>query len=244
MITKSEWQAVYAELMADERRRLGDPPTFGEVSAYVRGELSAKEEERVRELLACYPELARAIAEPFPAEDSAADRELMSDEELAAGWAALEKRIDGAKVGVLRFPYGWISLAASLMLVFAGLYWGVTERMNRPQIVSATFAELRSSATRGGGRMPLPLVANRGQYQIAVPVLTGTDFTSFRIRIVDMQGDRLWQSEVVERPDRSIAVKIPTKFLDPGVYDIELIGVDGVGREEELVSYAVEVPER
>lgn len=244
MITKSDWEAVRDQLMAEERRRLGEPPTFEQLSAYMRGELSAAEEERMRDLLACYPELARAIAEPFPEEDAVADREVMSDEELESRWVELEGRINGARAGVLRFPLAWTALAASLLLVFGGVYWN-TVRL-RPQIVPASaavgFEELRNRPTRGGRTTPVLLTATDEEYRIAATIPNTVEQTSFRIGIVDAQHDKLWQSEIVKQPDHSIAVKIPTKFLDPGSYDIELIGVDGAGKEEKLARYPIEVP--
>jgi hypothetical protein len=240
---KSNWQAAHEEWMAEERRRLGDPPAFEKVSAFLRGELSAIEEEQVRAQLACHPELARALVEPFPDEDPAAERALVSDAELSERWAAIERRIDGPRVGVLRFPHAVSALAASLMLVFAGLYWSVAVRVAQPEIVSAEFTELRPGATRGAGRNPMPLTANHGEYQIAVPLVTVDGLTNFRVRIEDAHGERLWQSEVVESPESAIAVKIPASFLDPGVYDVQLIGVDGAN-EEELIAYPVKVSER
>src|ERR1051325_10204358 len=65
MITKTEWQGLHQQLMADERKRMGDPPTAEEVLAYMSGELSAEEEERIRERLVCYPELVRTLTAPF-----------------------------------------------------------------------------------------------------------------------------------------------------------------------------------
>ena len=60
MITKSDLKAVFDQMTAEERQRLPEPPTVEEMLAYRRGELSADEESRVRELLICYPELLRA----------------------------------------------------------------------------------------------------------------------------------------------------------------------------------------
>ena len=51
MTTKTEWQAVNQALMADDRRRVGEPPAAEEALAYMRGELSEEEAVRVRERL-------------------------------------------------------------------------------------------------------------------------------------------------------------------------------------------------
>lgn len=84
------WQEVSRALMANQRVELGDPPTAEEMLAYSRGGLPEAEEERIRDLLVAYPELARMYGAAFPDEG-----ENVSEAELAAAWNALERRISG-----------------------------------------------------------------------------------------------------------------------------------------------------
>src|SRR5688572_17069965 len=94
MNTKSDWDAVRQQLMADERRRVELPPTSEEMLAYTRGELSAEEEERMRERLVCYPELVRTLTEAFPDEDPRpGDAGYVSDEEMTRRWAEIQSRV-------------------------------------------------------------------------------------------------------------------------------------------------------
>lgn len=77
-ITKQEWleiiRDVFQDLAEKERQRLGPVEQLETetIIAYVKGELSNEEEDRVREFIYAYPELAdvvldahRAINTPF-----------------------------------------------------------------------------------------------------------------------------------------------------------------------------------
>lgn len=57
MITKNDWDAALDAWVAEERERLGGPPSPEEIAAYLHGELPTAEEARVRALLVYYPEL-------------------------------------------------------------------------------------------------------------------------------------------------------------------------------------------
>src|SRR5688500_16910631 len=96
MITKSDWQAVHQEMTAEERRKLGEPPTTEEMLAYSHGELSAENVERVKAWLVCNPDMARALMEPFPSDDAKpGDADFLSEEELSKRWASLQQSIHG-----------------------------------------------------------------------------------------------------------------------------------------------------
>jgi len=63
MISKEDWDDVYRKLIADGRNRVEGPPTFEEVEALSRGDLTEEAAERVREALSCYPDLLRVFTE-------------------------------------------------------------------------------------------------------------------------------------------------------------------------------------
>src|SRR5207302_11169100 len=92
MTTKSELSAANRELMAEERLSIGEPPTAGEVLAYMRGELTADEKVRIRERLIAYPELVRTLTAPFPEGAEPDHPDYLSDHEFARHWSALQKR--------------------------------------------------------------------------------------------------------------------------------------------------------
>lgn len=69
MTTKAEWNAALDSWVAEERDRLGGPPSPEEVVAYLSGELSGDAGARVRALLVYYPELTPLLdgrIEPRP----------------------------------------------------------------------------------------------------------------------------------------------------------------------------------
>jgi len=93
VIKRTDWEAADRELLAEGRQRLGDPPTDDELLAFSRGELKGEEASRIRELLCCYPALARAVAMPFPEEIRPGDPDFLPDDVLEQDWAALEARL-------------------------------------------------------------------------------------------------------------------------------------------------------
>lgn len=95
MIKKSDWAAAYRELIVEGRQRLDEPPEEEQLLAYFRGELSEEETARVREILVYYPELVRALEQPFsvPFEGKPGDAEVLSDEEMAQDWESLQARL-------------------------------------------------------------------------------------------------------------------------------------------------------
>lgn len=97
MIKKTDWQAAYRDVVREGRQRLGDPPTYEELQAYFEGELLEERASRVRELLACYPELVKVLAQPFPFpyEGKPGDPDFLTDEELDQDWKALQERVTG-----------------------------------------------------------------------------------------------------------------------------------------------------
>ena len=120
MIRKEEWDAAYRRLIVDGRRDAGPPPSFEEVEALSRGELSEQDAERVRAALACYPDLLRVFSEPFP-QDAA---EVLSGEQLADDLAKIRERVRRSTVQPLpasrrrTSPRGW-AIAAGLAIAIA-----------------------------------------------------------------------------------------------------------------------------
>ena len=121
MITKSEWRSINESLNSEERARL-EPPAFDEVLQYMRGELPAEDEERMRERLVPFPELVRALTAQFPTEGAKpGDPDYVSDDEFAKQWAFLKHRAKRKSASQFWPAIG--SVAAALAIVFGGLFW-------------------------------------------------------------------------------------------------------------------------
>jgi len=245
----------------EDRRRLGEPPTAEELLAYRRGELSVAEEARVRELLVCYPELARALTVPFPVEGAApGDPDFLTDAEFATHWASLQKRVHDEdavatrpeEARVLQF---WrrasTALAAALLLAFGGLLWQAQSRarlakeLGDPRVTSEEQL-LLPDGQRGGGDGSLTLAAEGDSFLLIAPLVGGSQFPRYRLEIVDLSTTpprALWSSTALHRRfNDTFAILVPRPFLKPGRYQIVLSGVDGA-HEERLATYTLRVPE-
>jgi hypothetical protein len=266
MIRKSDWQEANRELMAENRGRLGEPPTAEKLLAYSRGELSAEEEARVRELLVCDPDLARSFTIAFPTEGATpGDPDYLTDAEFAKHWEFLQKRAHGAKAGTQPSAGGRVlqfwqrtsaALAAALVLAFGGLLWQAQSRarlakeLAEPRVASEEQL-LLPDGQRGGGDGSATLSTEGDFYLLVVPLIVppanGGQIARNRLQIVDLSANPplpLWSSTALQRRDNdTFAILVPRTFLKPGKYQIVLYGADG-GREERLTSYSLRVPRR
>jgi hypothetical protein len=217
MITKADWQSVNQELMADQRERLGEPPTADELLAYMRGELPPEDEERVRELLVCYPELARSLAEPFPAQPGFFETHAVSFYRVAA------------------------AVAAAVAILFGVMLWRSQQTGIDPR-VSWKAVTLMPDGSRGA-EQPIVLEADT-DYLLAPAILDQREFAGYRVDLVDA-GTRpprvVWSGRRERREDDTFVVDVQRSFLKPGRYQLVVYGIEG-SRAEELARYTIRVP--
>ena len=239
MNTKSDWTAVHEQMLEEQRRRLGPPPTVEELEAYSRGELSPGEEDRVRALLVCYPDLARTL---ISYDDVEADDSL-TPEQLAADWKSLQKRLPAADRtnNVLPFWRTTAAIAAALAVVFGGLLWRARSELSQPRLATEEYV-LRSDGARGPGDDAV-VVSARGELVLFSGVLRPqTDFKQYRLDLVSADGNKLWSSAVQPwREDGYFSLLIPRSQLERGRrYQVVLNGVDGA-RQEVLEKYSIRI---
>ncbi len=251
MITKTEWQTVTRQLMADDRRRLGEPPTAEEMLAYTRGELTPEQEARVRERLVCHPDLVRTLTEPFPAAGAEpGDPDFLPDEEFASHWTAMQTRMRGERPAegarVLQFwsVQFWrtsAALAAMLAVVFGTLLWQARSRVSEPRVWEQQV--LLPDGRRGPGTDATTLTAQGESVLLVIQLMGARDFDRYRFELVNVDSRRsLWSSAALEPPDgNAVAILVPRRLLKPGTYQIVAYGVAGVS-EERLASYSLRVP--
>jgi hypothetical protein len=242
MTNKTDWQEANRRLTAEQQQQLGDPPTAEEMLAYGRGELSADEEERIRDLLVAYPELARMYSAPFPEEPE----QKVADEAIAAGFQDVQRRLAGPAL-TRRAPvrhYIPTTIAAALALVFFGLYVQAENRARDnargrdvPYVLGAP-QELDPDGSRGGGA-PTPLRKDGEAYLLEPHLINQLRFAHYTIELHDQSGV-VWTSHSAE-PDGNGAflIAIPHGFLRAGItYQLQIFGVDGQARRP-LGSYDV-----
>jgi len=243
MITKSDWQAANRQLMTDDRRRVGEPPTAEEMLAYTRGELSAEEEARVQQRLACHPELVRTLTETFPIEGAEpGDPDYMADEEFAAHWASLQKRMSSPAGGgpVLQFWRSTAAIAAVLAVAFAAMFWQTNRKAVEPRIVweqQVLFPDGRR------GPENATLFAPQGEsVLLVIPLIGQREYQRYRFEIIDVASHRvIWSSgALAPRDDQTFAILVPRRFLKPGLYQVAAYGLTGAA-EEPLATYSLRV---
>lgn len=245
MNTKSEWQSVHQQLMADERRRL-QPPTAEEMLAYTRGELTAEEEASIQERLACYPELARTLTAEFPSEGAEpGEADYLSDEEYAVHWKRLQARMrPAAKEGrVVQFPRWIAGIAAAIAIATSVAWWQATIKLAQPRIVGDQ--QVLYPDGRRGAQQTVALTGSGESVLLAVPLIGQHDFANYRLELVETRTKRtLWKSGPLgPPPDETFAIVVPRRFLQPGVYQIAVYGVSGA-TEEPLATYSFRAPAR
>ena len=261
MTNKSDWQEAERRLSADEREKLGEPPTAEEMLAYSRGELSESEEERIHDFLVAYPELARAYSAPFPEAPREGDEDAVPDEELHAGWSALLRRLgrnrgtsdpraeaQRGRVVVFRH-YVPTAVAAALAVVFFALYVQAEsraryhERAGRLPRVLAAPQELEPDGNRGPDGAPTMLRKDAELYLLEPKLVHQVRHPRYRMELADARGAVLWaNSSAMPDADDNFLLTIPHDFLTAGqTYRIRIFGVDGE-TQSEVGTYDVLAP--
>jgi hypothetical protein len=251
MTSKSEWSSVNGERPGPTRPETGEPPTYEEVLAYSRGELPPAEEERVRELLVAYPELARTMFASVP-EDEAQQGEpgYVSDVELARRLKVLHERLPIERPAAPFRARRWAPLAlAATLAIVSGLYIQSAVEVRRLSVlvnaphVAADERILLSDARRGGGAQGVLLDPEAGSYALVVSA-DDPMYRSYRLEIVDYGTQRsLWKSEILQRKEDNgtFSLFFRREFLPPGDYQVVVYGV-AAGGEEKLDTHTFIVP--
>jgi hypothetical protein len=253
MMNRSDWQAVRDAMIADDRAKLGEPPTVDELLAYERGELSKENTERVQQLLIAYPELARAYATPFPSDDAQpGDSDYLAEDVIGRQWNAFRagNRSGGtnlaggsSNVRVLQFWRGLTAIAAALAAVFGAMLWQARLEALRPHVLPEA-AVLTPDGRRGGSEPPQAAITPIGDSVLFVVSLIGpTDYETYRLELVSSQSHkRLWSSEPLRTTgsSNSFNVEIPSRALPAGTYQLIAYGLRG-NAQEQVATYTISV---
>lgn len=230
MISKDDWQNAYPELLADGRKRVGPPPTADEVEALFRGDLPEAEAERVRELLAYYPELARVMTEPFPETAEG----VLTDDELAEDLARIRGRVRAVPAAPVvmhsrRISPRTLALVAGIVVAIGLGSLALWRPASGPRAMSAKvlYPDGRRSASTP---TPMPLSTNT-DYRLALVFSSTLRYPEYRLELLDLSTTPprpVWSREGVQRqPDGTYPTTLSTTDLAPGRYRLALYGRDG-----------------
>lgn len=247
MIRKSDWDAVHQQMMAEDRERLGEPPTTEEMVAYTRGELSAEDEARVRALLVCYPDLLRGLTQQFPAEDARPGEDgYLSEAELDHRWASMQKRLPRTQESgrVLQFWRLSTAIAAMLAIVFGALLFRAQSALHEPAIASDE-QELMPDGRRGSEDRGTTLSGPGDVYVLSLRLMDQRPFDHYLVELREVGASRpKWTSGPLQRTgDDRFRVIVRRAVFKPGKYRLVLYGVDGT-RRESLNTYSLTEPAR
>jgi hypothetical protein len=245
MITKSDWQNAYREILEEGRERIGPPPTPEKIEELLAGSLPEEEAERVREALAYYPELLRVMTEPVPADPST----VVTDEEVAGGLARLRQRIKHES-GPSRIrrprPFRRILMpAAAVVILLAGgiLTYRRTHRFEGTPVLLSADGELAGPSA--GGQTPHQL-STETDYLLEPAFLPDRKFADYKLELLDLSGDtpRVVESwtDVRQERDGSFPIQLSTKGFIEGRYQLVLYGVDD--KPVRLATYTIRLSRR
>lgn len=216
MITKSDWQDAYDDLIADGRKRVA-PPTFEEVEALMRGDLPEDDAERVREQLAYYPDLARVMTEPMP---------MPAEPEVIP-------------IAAHRRPRYLTAAAAALIAVAAAavyLQWINKTPPARPMVAKVLYAD----GQRGNPEQTPIQLSTANDYQLQPVFGAGRTYREYRLDLLELEPAperTLWSRNVHRQANGSYPVQLSTAGLAPGRYALVLYGLDG--ESDRLATYTL-----
>jgi hypothetical protein len=248
MITRTEWKPVHEAMTELD----GELPTAEEMLAYRRGELPPAAEERVREQLVRYPELARAVAQSSVDDPRPGDPDYLSEQELGVHWQSLQNRIhaDRPEGGrVLQFWRISTAMAAMLAVLFGALLWKAQSELRQPvHAVVWERQDLRRGGTRGPSEDVVLRTPRNKEVLLVLPLMPQPQFAGYRLELVEVTGPKprvvFDDTDVTATDSDTVEVLVQPERLEAGGrYEFVLYGVDG-GREERLGTYSFRVPSR
>ncbi|MDQ3279786.1 MAG: hypothetical protein M3Q69_00065 [Acidobacteriota bacterium] len=238
MVNTEDWRAAYSDVVARGRERAGDPPTPEELVAWFRGELPESEAERIRELLALYPDLAEALLD----DDDGDEPPVLTRDELATDWKRLQARMNAPATlpapppltyRPAAFQWHWAT-AASLLLTFAfaGLFVhsrstarALRAQLNEPRQNVEHVILLESTSRGPAGAIPVQLqpATQYVVFTFTVDEDRQQDRLTAVMRDLDDPTRRIvWRGTVARGGDRTYSLEVPRSFLAAQTYEVTL----------------------
>ena len=210
--------------MAEERRRLGEPPTPDELIAYAEGTLPESERGRIEAFTTADPQVARTLIdlESFPEVEPAAAGEELSEDELAAGWEDLRDGLreagvlpgepaavgppappPGRRGAALGSRAGQLAAVLAVTTVGLGLYVAGLHLSGRvggpgpPRLnpVVKSLLPVGAGGERSSGEVEaVALPPTSDSLVLILSVLEAPATPGIRLEVYDASGRRVWQT--------------------------------------------------
>ena len=242
MISKKDWEVAYQRMVEEGRSRLGSPPTFDEVEALTRGELSDEGAERVREILSFYPEMLAVLTEPLPIGATG----VLTKSELAADLAKIRAQTflsEPLPFPEKTRPTRWLAIAAGIAIaltlgMIAIRSWTTTEP--RALMTQVLYPE---EPRRGPTSSTAVRLSKSADYMLQPVYSSERSYREYRLELLDLRVTPpapVWERrDVARQPDGTYPIRLSTEALEPGLYRLVLYGVNV--RAERLAEYTLRV---
>ncbi|HEY0370967.1 MAG TPA: hypothetical protein VGD79_03145 [Thermoanaerobaculia bacterium] len=227
---------------------MGPPPPVETVEALLRGELPEAEAQRVREILAYYPELVRVMTASAPAPEEETSP-VLTDAQREEDLASIRQRLGLGSTNVVelpprrREPVRYVAIAAGIAIaVLLGVVVFMQQRQPRVLTQKVLIADA-ARATRGGPAPPPVALAKPTDYLLKPLYRPTRSYRAYRLALVDLGATpphSVWKQDDVERrSDGSFPAELSTDDLRPGDYELVLYGIDAAA--ERLATYTLRI---
>ena len=227
--------------LADEGRPRDpdDHPAPEKLSAYLANELSPEEDDALQEHLAHCTLCAGLLLDlqrflDPPSEDR--PREGVADFETAAEWRELREKLRTQsppavrRRSLLRRISGTRVLAAALALVFVGAAYQIMvleTELARP-ITDLTPTTIEAQGGKKGALGVAEPTRFRLGHVARFDTHSETHYPKYRLVFKDKDGQIRRTEEAQEDESGMIGLFLPKRFLTPGPYHVEVLGLEGV----------------
>jgi hypothetical protein len=234
-----ELKATLADVVAEQARGLGEHPEPGLLFAFREGQLTAEQEEDVREHLTCCRDCVDLLVL-----DPEAAPESVVDFETGRAWREMRARVRQieAERRAARFRKRsrlfQLATAASLALMAGAFLLDFPTPPASPSaaghapIANVEIFDVTRSLQRGPNQPATPItVSEDDEYFTLVFVLDPRERTSYELEIVDDRGRKAWTTTAIDVREARATLALPSGFLKPGDYIVRIQG-QGEGSTE------------
>lgn len=238
----------------EEGRRREDPedhPAPEKLSAYQAKELPPEEADAIQEHLvqcAFCTDLLLDLASFLEPQEEEGNREGVADLAAEAGWRKVRAELPPVRTTSAsvdrRLPPAWITWVASAAAVL-GLVVGWTSYRKAVQLETTPITDLTpttviSQENQKGPDTTEPTLLKLGRVA-AFETLSDHPYPRYRLIFRDQRGQVQKSVEDSEDDDGKITMFLPNRFLPPGLYKVEVVGLGRGAAETPIRDFDIRI---